>query len=139
LRIALALPISEQLVAVALDDGPDLLGMLVRIEHWQGAIDRVEIVAELSQTEIRGYDFARKLGSFFTKRGYDMRFGHTGKYEPAARIFFGPMLHNTAFCQPCRLADGELQNVVVRRKRQPLDACARDSKLDSRAEKLPRV
>jgi hypothetical protein len=66
--------------------------MLGRIEHAQRAVDRVEIVAERSETQLRGYDFAREFGSFLTKRRDDMRFGHTGKYGPAPENFFGSML-----------------------------------------------
>jgi len=44
--IASAFAIGEQLGALALDDGTDFPGPLGRIEDAQGAIDRIEVVAE---------------------------------------------------------------------------------------------
>lgn len=74
--------------------------MLAGIEHAQGAIHGVEVVAELFETLLCGYEIAGELGALGSQGGDDMRFGHTGKYGARPRIFFGPMLHNTGNFAP---------------------------------------
>jgi hypothetical protein len=50
-----AFAIAEHTIALALDDRANPLGMLAGIEHAQGAVDRIEVVANLFEALLRGY------------------------------------------------------------------------------------